>query len=341
MIASISFFLGEVNMKKKKMGHYSGIGGQAVLEGVMMRNKDLFAVAVRTPQGRIQTEVEEYHSMFSGSKLLRIPFVRGIFVFIDSLIIGTKALNYSADFVDEKEDRTDVDKAVDSVTDGNSEKVFSFLTTLISVLLAVGLFMVLPERLAHWMNRYLQSHALQAIAEGIIRIAIFLAYIIAISNIPDIKRLFMYHGAEHKCINCIESGLPLTVSNVKKSTRFHKRCGTSFILFVLIVSIVLFMFVHTDSFLIRIVYRIVLIPVVSGISYELIRAAGRNESAVFRMLSLPGLWLQRLTTKEPDESMIEVGIASVEAIFDWKTYQKDIFGYDYMALDSEDDVEAE
>ncbi|SER47452.1 DUF1385 domain-containing protein [Butyrivibrio fibrisolvens] len=325
---------------KKKITHYSGIGGQAVLEGVMMRNKDLYAVAVRKPDGQVHVEIDEYHGVLSGSPLLRIPFIRGIFVFIDSLVLGTKALNRSADFYeDEEEDATGADKAADAVTGGKGDKVFSVLTTVFAFALAIGLFLILPERLSAWMNTYLQSQALQAVAEGIIRIAIFILYILAITLMPDIKRLFRYHGAEHKCINCIESGLPLTVSNVKRSSRFHKRCGSSFILFVLVVSIILFMFINTESVAMKLLYRILLLPVVSGISYELIRFAGKSDNPVISIISKPGLLLQRLTTKEPDDSMIEVGIASVEAIFDWRTYQKDVFGFDFADEDEEDVLE--
>lgn len=325
---------------KKKITHYSGIGGQAVLEGVMMRNKDLYAVAVRKPDGQVHVEIDEYHGVLSGSPLLRIPFIRGIFVFIDSLVLGTKALNRSADFYeDEEEDATGADKAADAVTGGKGDKVFSVLTTVFAFALAIGLFLILPERLSAWMNTYLQSQALQAVAEGIIRIAIFILYILAITLMPDIKRLFRYHGAEHKCINCIESGLPLTVSNVKRSSRFHKRCGSSFILFVLVVSIILFMFINTEIVAMKLLYRILLLPVVSGISYELIRFAGKSDNPVISIISKPGLLLQRLTTKEPDDSMIEVGIASVEAIFDWRTYQKDVFGFDFTDEDEEDVLE--
>ena len=325
---------------KKKITHYSGIGGQAVLEGVMMRNKDLYAVAVRKPDGDVHVEIDEYHGILSGSPLLRIPFIRGIFVFIDSLVLGTKSLNRSADFYeDETEEATAADKAADAVTGGKGDKFFSVITTVIAFALAILLFLVLPERLSAWMNVYLQSQALQAVAEGLIRIAVFILYILAITLMPDIKRLFRYHGAEHKCINCIESGLPLTVANVKRSSRFHKRCGSSFILFVLVVSIILFMFINTDSIAMKLLYRVLLLPVVSGISYELIRLAGKSDNPVISIISKPGLLLQRLTTKEPDESMIEVGIASVEAIFDWRTYQKDVFGFDFADEDEEDVLE--
>lgn len=322
---------------KKTITHYSGIGGQAVLEGVMMRNKDLYSVAVRKPDNEIHVEIEEYHGILSGSPLLRIPFVRGIFVFIDSIVLGMKSLNRSADFYeDDEEDATKVDKAADAVSAGKGDAVISAITTIVAFVVAIGLFLILPERLSAWMNIYLQSQALMAVAEGLIRIVIFILYILAISLMPDIKRLFGYHGAEHKCINCIESGLPLTVTNVRRSSRFHKRCGSSFILFVLLVSIILFMFISTDNVAQKILYRILLLPIVSGISYELIRFAGKSDNSIISILSKPGLWLQRLTTKEPDDSMIEVGIASVEAIFDWKTYQKDVFGFDFDYEDEED-----
>ena len=325
---------------KKKITHYSGIGGQAVLEGIMMRNKDLYSVAVRKPDGQIHVEIEEYHGILSGSPLLRIPFIRGIFVFIDSLVLGTKTLNRSADFYeDDEEDATTADKAADAVSGGKGDKVFSVITTIVAFAIAICLFLILPERLSAWMNIYLQSQALSAVAEGLIRIVIFILYILAISLMPDIKRLFRYHGAEHKCINSIESGLPLTVANVKRSSRFHKRCGSSFILFVLVVSIILFMFINADSTFTKLLYRILLLPVVSGISYELIRLAGKSDNPVISLISKPGLLLQRLTTKEPDESMIEVGIASVEAIFDWRTYQRDVFGFDFTDEDEEDILE--
>ena len=311
---------------KKKITHYSGIGGQAVLEGVMMRNKDLYAVAVRKPDGDVHVEIDEYHGILSGSPLLRIPFIRGIFVFIDSLVLGTKSLNRSADFYeDETEEATAADKAADAVTGGKGDKFFSVITTVIAFALAILLFLVLPERLSAWMNVYLQSQALQAVAEGLIRIAVFILYILAITLMPDIKRLFRYHGAEHKCINCIEKGKPLTTENVKKSSRLHKRCGTSFLLFVMVISIILFMFIKVDNPALRIVFRLLLIPVIAGISYEVIKLAGRCDNVIVNLLSAPGLALQFITTKEPDDDMIEVAIKSVEGVFDWKGFLEEKF----------------
>ena len=316
-------------MKKRKIRHYSGIGGQAVLEGVMMKNKDMYAVAVRKPNGEVAVEVDEYHGIAYGSKLLNIPFVRGVFVFIDSLILGLKSLNYSSSFYEETDEKpSKLDEEIDKVSSGHEDTFLMVVTTLISFVFAIALFMVLPYALSEFISKYARNESIVAIIEGVLRILIFIAYILLISRIKDIKRLFMYHGAEHKCINCIEKGRPLTVYNVKRSSRLHKRCGSSFILFVMLISIVLFFFIRVDSYIWRVAIRILLIPVISGISYEIIRLAGKTDFFLIRLISAPGLWLQRLTTKEPDEDMIQVAIKSVEAVFDWKEFLKDSFGYE-------------
>ncbi|RKM62242.1 DUF1385 domain-containing protein [Butyrivibrio sp. CB08] len=316
-------------MKKRKIRHYSGIGGQAVLEGVMMKNKDMYAVAVRKPNGDVAVEVDEYHGIAYGSKLLNIPFIRGVFVFIDSLILGLKSLNYSSSFYEETDEKpSKLDEGIDKVSSGHEDTFLMVVTTLISFVFAIALFMVLPYAISEFISKYARNDSIVAIIEGVLRILIFILYILLISRIKDIKRLFMYHGAEHKCINCIEKGRPLTVKNVKRSSRLHKRCGSSFILFVMLISIVLFFFIRVDSYIWRIVIRILLIPVISGISYEIIRLAGKTDFFLIRLISAPGLWLQRLTTKEPDEDMIQVAIKSVEAVFDWKDFLKDSFGYE-------------
>ena len=311
----------------KRKGCYSGIGGQAVLEGVMMKNGDKYAVAVRKPDGGIDFNVENYPGVLAGNKLKKIPFVRGIFNFVDSMILGTRCLNYSASFYEEEEEETGVDKALDKVSGGNGENVLTTFVTILSVAMAVGIFIVLPYFLSGLLKDYIRNESLMTIIEGGIRIAIFILYILAISLMKDIRRLFMYHGAEHKCINCMEHGRPLTVRNVKRSSRQHKRCGTSFIFFVFIVSIVLFFFIRVDNTLQKVVLRILLIPVVAGISYEIIRLAGRSNNILVRILSAPGLLVQKLTTKEPDEQMIEVAIAAVEAVFDWRAFLSEKFGY--------------
>ncbi|MDE6063889.1 MAG: DUF1385 domain-containing protein, partial [Lachnospiraceae bacterium] len=304
-------------MAKKRKAHYSGIGGQAVLEGVMMKNKEKYAVAVRKPDGEIEVEVENYQGLLHGNRFKELPFVRGIFNFVDSMILGTKCLNYSASFYeDEDAKETVVDRALNKVTRGKAEKVFTAIITIFSILLAVGIFIVLPYFITSYFKEYVRSNALMTLIEGVIRILIFLLYVLGISLMKDIKRLYMYHGAEHKCINCLEKGRPLTVRNVMHSSRLHKRCGTSFMFFVMFVSIILFFFIQVSNPLAKVALRILLIPVIAGISYELIRLAGRSSNVFVKLLSLPGMLIQRLTTKEPSKDMVEVAIASVEAVFD-------------------------
>lgn len=314
-------------MAKKKSKCYSGIGGQAVLEGVMMKNKEKYAVAVRKPDGEIEIDVEAYEGVWHGSKIKEIPFIRGVFNFIDSMMLGTKCLNYSASFYEDGEaEETTADKVLNKASKGRGEAVLMGMTTVIAILLAVGLFIILPYFITSLFQDYVRNNSLMAIIEGVIRIAIFVLYVVGITAMKDIKRLYMYHGAEHKCINCIEKGHRLSVRNVRNSSRLHKRCGTSFIFFVLFVSIILFFFIRIDNPFYKIVIRILLIPVIAGISYEFIRLAGKNNNIFVNILSAPGMLLQRLTTKEPDDSMIEVAIASVEAVFDWKEYLKENFG---------------
>ena len=313
----------------RRKSRYSGIGGQAVLEGVMMKNKEKYAVAVRKPDGEIEVEVETYQGLVHGSRIKELPFIRGIFNFLDSLILGTRALNYSASFYEEEDGKeTKFDKAMDKMSGGNGEKLLSGIVTVISVVLAVGIFIVLPYFISSLFENFIRNRSLMAIIEGVIRIALFLLYVWGISAMKDIRRLYQYHGAEHKCINCIEKGRPLTVHNVMRSSRLHKRCGTSFIFFVMLVSIVLFFFIQVDNVAEKVILRILLMPVVAGISYEIIRLAGRTDNIFIKILSAPGMWIQRMTTKEPDESMAEVAIASVEAVFDWKKYLQDTFGYE-------------
>ena len=326
----------------RRKSRYSGIGGQAVLEGVMMKNKEKYAVAVRKPDGEIEVEVETYQGLAHGSKFKELPFIRGIFNFLDSLILGTRALNYSASFYEEEEGKeTKFDKAMDKMSGGNGEKLLSGIVTVISIMLAVGIFIVLPYFISSLFDSFIRNRSLMAIIEGVIRIALFLLYVWGISAMKDIRRLYQYHGAEHKCINCIEKGRPLTVHNVMRSSRLHKRCGTSFIFFVMLVSIVLFFFIQVDNVAEKVILRILLMPVVAGISYEIIRLAGRTDNVFIKILSAPSMWIQRMTTREPDESMAEVAIASVEAVFDWKKYLQDTFGYEVDESWMKDDASAE
>lgn len=301
---------------KKTIRTYSGIGGQAVLEGVMMKNRGKYAVAVRKSDNTVSVEVDEMEEPAYMKTVRKIPFVRGIFVFADSLRLGLKSINMSAAIYDGE---IDGEKTTGKDIGGTLVSVAAFV-------IAMGLFLFLPYFLSELIGRFITSNAVKAILEGLMRIAVFVGYVCLISLMKDVKRLFGYHGAEHKCINCIETGNPLTVENVRAATRLHKRCGTSFMILVMLISIILFFFIRADSVVIRLCLRILLIPVIAGIAYEIIRLAGRKDGLLINILSAPGLWLQRITTREPDDEMIEVGIASVEAVFDWRQYLADAFG---------------
>lgn len=322
-------------MAKNRKTHYSGIGGQAVLEGVMMKNGEKYAVAVRKPDGEIDIETQEYKGFCGDKKFTKIPFIRGIFSFIDSLVLGMKVTMHSASFYEE--DGEPDEKPEQRTIGKKSDDIMMGITVALSVIIAVALFMVLPFLLSDLLGKVVRNASLIAIFEGLIRILIFVGYIVAISLMEDIKRLYRYHGAEHKCINCIERGRPLNIKNVMRSSRQHKRCGTSFLLFVVLVSVIVFFFIRVDNLALKIVIRLLLVPVIAGISYEIIRLAGRSDNVVVQIISRPGLWLQKLTTKEPDEDMIQVAIASVEAVFDWKTYLKEEFGYTDENLEASDE----
>ena len=304
----------------------SGIGGQAVMEGVMMKNGDAYAVAVRLPNGEITVKKEEYKGMVKGKKFLNLPFIRGVFNFIDSMILGMKTLTYSADLAmaEEKVENAGKSDETGETTKGGKKEsdnsLMMTLTVVLAIAMAVGLFMVLPVLLAGLLRRFITSSFLITLIEGLIRIGIFLLYVVLISKMEDIQRVFMYHGAEHKCINCIEHGLELNVENVKASSRLHKRCGTSFLLIVMVVSVLVTMFVRIETVWLRVLSRIILLPVIAGVSYEVLKLAGRSESPIITAISKPGLMMQKLTTREPDEQMIEVAIQSVEAVFDWRAF---------------------
>lgn len=325
-------------MKKKKKICASGIGGQAVLEGIMMKNKALYAVAVRKPDGEIEVETQEYHGVLHGSPLTKIPFVRGVFSFLDSLILGTRTLTYSASFYEDEEAKeTKTDKVMNKMFGDRAEKILMGITVTVSMIVAVALFMLLPYFLSAAFSRFIRNTSLLALVEGLLRVLIFVLYIVAISAMKDIRRVYMYHGAEHKCINCLERGHELNVENVKRSSRQHRRCGTSFLLFVMLVSVVLFIIIRVENPVWRLALRVLLIPVIAGISYEIIRLAGRTDNILVRIISAPGLWLQKLTTKEPDEEMIQVAIKAVEAVFDWKAFLKTNFDYEEEQQQTDDE----
>lgn len=307
----------------------------------MMKNQEHYAVAVRKPDGEIVVEAAEYSGLRINKKIKNIPVLRGVFNFIEALTLGMRTLMFSASFFEEEAESGE--KAASGGENGAVERggkeergsqtsqekkrredVVIGGTVAFSVVLAVAVFMILPYMLSTLFARFVTSQMLLAVIEGVIRLAVFVGYVGVISLMPDIRRVYMYHGAEHKCINCIERGMELTVENVRRSSKEHKRCGTSFLLIVMLVSIVFFMFLRVDNGVLRLVLRVLLIPFIAGVAYEFIRLAGRSDNAVVNFLSRPGMWLQRLTTREPEDAMIEVGIASVEAVFDWRSYIKEI-----------------
>jgi len=309
---------------------YSGIGGQAVLEGIMMRNGDKYAVAVRKPDGTINLEVVEEKCGISKNWFTKLPFIRGVVNFIDSMAMGMKCLNHSADLSLEgnEEEPGRFEKWLNKHFGARVNDIILSITMVIAVIFAVGLFIVLPYGISAIMGIWLHDKVVLSIAEAVMRFAIFIGYVVVIGQLEDIKRLYMYHGAEHKCIDCIEKGRPLTVSDVMRSKRLHPRCGTSFLLYVMLISCVLFFFINVENPLLRLGLRLCLIPVIAGIAYEFIRLAGRHDNFLTRLMSKPGLALQKLTTKEPDREMAEVAIKAVEAVFDWKAFLKDNYGYE-------------
>lgn len=293
------------------------------MEGVMMKNMDRYAVAVRKPDHTIEVMTDEYKSLGSRYPFLRLPMIRGIVTFAESLYIGLKTLTYSSSFYEEEDcEPGRVEKFLTKIFGDKLESILMGITMVIAVFLALGIFMVLPFFLMNLLKNVIPSYSVRTLIEGLIRVGLFLIYIVLISKMEDIKRVFMYHGAEHKTINCLEHGEELTPENIKKYSRLHKRCGTSFLLIVMIVSIVVFMFIRVDNLLWKFLLRILLVPVVAGISYEFIRLAGRSDSKLVNTLSKPGFYLQYFTTKEPDEEMLEVAVAAVEGVFDWKSYEQ-------------------
>ena len=336
--------------KKEHCQVNSGIGGQAVMEGIMMRNKSEYSIAVRTYDGKINLKKEKTN-MAAVEKTKKIPIVRGVVAFVDSLVTGINTLMYSAELlIDEENEKLKAEENAQNA-DNNAEDVLDEKEIarleleaqkkakkdkkkddlamagilVIAIAMAVGIFMILPYYISTLLENFIPAGILLSAIEAVIRVAFFFIYLLAISKMDDIQRVYMYHGAEHKCINCIEHGKQLTVENVRESSRLHKRCGTSFLFFVLVISIVFIMFIQVDSHLLRIVFRLILIPVIAGVSYELIRWAGSSENKVVMALSKPGMELQKFTTAEPDDSMIEVGIAAIEEVFDWRKFLNEKF----------------
>ena len=298
------------------------IGGQAVIEGVMMKNMDRYAVSVRKPDGKIETKVEECVSFAEKHPLFKLPILRGMVNFLESMVIGMQTLNYSASFYEDEEEQTEekTEQFLEKFLGEKAEKVIMGIVLVFSLAISIGLFMILPYIASEAAGKLIHNEYGILLMEGVIRIVIFLGYIVLISQMEDIKRVFMYHGAEHKTINCLEAGVELTTENVDNYSRLHKRCGTSFIFIVMIISMVFFFFIRVDTIWLRIVLRLLFLPLVAGVSYEFIRLAGSSDHPLVQIFSKLGLALQKLTTKEPDHSMIEVAIASVEGVFDWREY---------------------
>jgi len=317
---------------------YANIGGQAVMEGVMMRHKDRYAVAVRKENHEIEVKSDTHISYGKRFHVSGIPIIRGAFAFVDSLVLGMQTLTWSASFFEEeepadaagrkKEAAAEVSGKKEEEPAADSDKGFMVLTVILSLALSIGLFMVLPFFISNIFRRATDSGLLLGIIEGLVRLMIFIAYIVLISRMKDIQRLFMYHGAEHKTINCIEHGEELTPENAAKYSRFHKRCGTSFLFIVMFVSIAFFLLFFQifpiESMVLKVVCRILMVPLIAGVSYEIIQWAGRHDSGLVCLVSKPGFWMQKFTTKEPDLEMLEVAIASIEAIYDWREFQKEL-----------------
>ena len=293
----------------------TSIGGQAVIEGVMMRGPKEYAVAVRKPDGEIAIEKSDVNSVIAKSKILKLPIIRGVISFFESLVVGMKCLMFSADFFDVEEEPSKFDKWIDEKF-GDKAKTFTiYFSVVIAILMSVGLFMLLPAFIA---GLIFENEGNQRVwfnvVEGVVRIALFMGYIILISKMPDIQRVFQYHGAEHKTIFCYEAGEELTVENVKKHSRLHPRCGTSFLLIVMVMAIIIFSMVPSPNAWITLLQRLILIPLVAGLSYEIIKFAGRSENKVVCLLNKPGMWFQNFTTREPDDKQIFVAIEALKSV---------------------------
>ena len=303
-------------MAEKKKEFRTSIGGQALIEGIMMKGPKKTSIVVRGPEGLVKTE-KENTAWKDKCKILGWPFIRGTVNFIESMVNGVRALTYSASFFpeDESAQPSKFDQWIEKKIGGEkAEKIIVAVAVVLGIALSVGLFILLPTIIAGWLSLVVKSFIVRNIAEGVLRIAIFLLYMWLVSKMNDIKRVWMYHGAEHKSIYCYEAGLELTVENVRMQKREHPRCGTSFMFIVMIVSILVFSVVNWSNVFIRMLLRIVLLPIVVGISYELIRLAGRYDNIVTKIISAPGKALQKLTTKEPDDGMIEVAIEALKMV---------------------------
>lgn len=298
-----------------------------MIEGIMMKNGEEYAVAVRKQDGEIAVDKKTYESFSSRHPWAKLPVIRGAVNFVDSMVVGIRTLMFSASFFEdgEEEEPSKFEKWLEKKFGDKADKVIITVTTALSMVLAVVVFMWLPLLVTTFLSGFLKNETLMAVIEGVLRVCLFIGYVKLISRMEDIRRTFMYHGAEHKCINCVEHGLPLTVDNVMKSSKEHKRCGTSFIFIVMVITILFFVIIRVDNVLLKFCLRLLLIPVIAGVSYEVLRFAGTHDSKFVDLIAKPGLLMQGLTTKEPTPDMVEVAIKAVEEVFDWKAYLKENF----------------
>ena len=298
-----------------------------MIEGIMMKNGEEYAVAVRKQDGEIAVDKKTYESFSSRHPWAKLPVIRGAVNFVDSMVVGIRTLMFSASFFEdgEEEEPSKFEKWLEKKFGDKADKVIITVTTALSMVLAVVVFMWLPLLVTTFLSGFLKNETLMAVIEGVLRVCLFIGYVKLISRMEDIRRTFMYHGAEHKCINCVEHGLPLTVDNVMKSSKEHKRCGTSFIFIVMVITILFFVIIRVDNVLLKFCLRLLLIPVIAGVSYEVLRFAGTHDSKLVDLIAKPGLLMQGLTTKEPTPDMVEVAIKAVEEVFDCKAYLKENF----------------
>lgn len=298
--------------------HKTSIGGQAVIEGVMMRGPEKIATAVRKSSGEIVMDIKPVNSFVARHKLHKIPLLRGVLSFVESMVTGIKCLMFSADQVDledgEKEELSKIEKWLDDKLGDKIKDIAIYFSVVVAMCFSIGLFMLLPTAIAGIFKSIVKSPVALNLIEGLIKMTIFLVYLWAVSKMADIKRVFAYHGAEHKTIAAYEAGEELTPENAMKYTRLHPRCGTSFLLIVMVISILMFSLLTWETLWLRIAYRLLLLPVVAGLSYEVIKLAGRHPNGVVGILTKPGLWLQKITTEEPDLLQLEVAIAALMAV---------------------------
>lgn len=292
------------------------VGGQAVIEGIIMQSKNYRAIAVRKSNGEIELKKERIKSWVQDKKIDKIPFLRGGFILFETMIQGIKSLNYSSEFFmeDDEEEEDAIDKFLKRVFKDKANDAIMVVSLILAMILSIGLFVLIPTIISGFFGLFIKNNIILNLIEGLIRILILILYMLGISRNEDIKRTFMYHGAEHKTIYCYENDLELTVENVRKFTTLHPRCGTNFLFIVMATSIILFSFFGWPNILLRVVMRILCIPIVAGISYEIIKFLGKYDNILSKIVAYPGMMLQRITTKEPDDAQIEVAIKALKAV---------------------------